>query len=150
MTYQAVRPEKEHFLIVEDDKGRRVVPLTESSYTLGRSPECDIRLRSQFVSRHHATLFRFVKENGESYYRIVDGDAQGKASSNGLRINGQKLSAYDLKHGDEVVFGPQVLAIYQYRQSDKFPTQPGNDPFDITLIDPAMMINDDDITEFQN
>lgn len=147
MSDKAVRPQTEHFLIVEDDKGRREVLLTESSYSLGRSSECDIRLRSQFVSRHHATLIRCFRDDGESYYRIVDGDAQGKVSSNGLRINGRKLASYDLKHGDEVIFGPQVFAIYQYRHRDKFPTLPGNDPFDITLIDPAMMINDDDTTE---
>lgn len=150
MTYQSASPEKQHFLMVEDDKGRREIPLTEFSYSLGRSPECDIHLRSQFVSRYHATLLRFVKEDGEIYYRIVDGDAKGKPSVNGLRINGQKVTASNLKHGDEIVFGPQVIAIYQYRQRDKFPTHPGNDPYDITLIDPAMMINDDDVTEFQS
>lgn len=147
MIYKSVRPQKDHFLIIEDDKGRRVVPLTESVYSLGRSPHCDIRLRSQFVSRHHATLVLLFKEEGESHYQIVDGDAKGKVSSNGLRINGRKVSSYDLKHGDKVVFGPQVIAIYEYRQRDKFPTQPNNDPFDITLIDPAMMMSDDEPTE---
>ncbi|WP_013324002.1 FHA domain-containing protein [Gloeothece verrucosa] len=149
MTYQSTSQQKQHFLIVEDDKGRWEISLTEPSYSLGRSPDCDIRLRSQFVSRHHATLVRFVKDDGQSYYRILDGDGKGRPSANGLRINGRKVQGCDLKHGDEVVFSPQVVAVYQYRQRDEFTTQPGNDPFDITLIDPAMMINDDDITEFQ-
>lgn len=144
MTEQTVRPQKEHFLVVEDDKGRQEIILTAPCYSLGRSPDCDIRLRSQFVSRYHATLLRCVKVDGESYYRIVDGDSQGRLSSNGLLVNGRKMSSCDLKHGDEVVFGPQVFAIYQYRQRDNFPTQPGNDPFDITLIDPAMMDTDED------
>jgi len=54
-------------------------------------------------------------------------------------INGSKLASHDLQHGDEIVFGPQAFAIYQYRQRDVFPTMPPDDPFDITLIDPAMM-----------
>ncbi|WP_041237766.1 FHA domain-containing protein [Gloeothece citriformis] len=144
MTDQAVQPEKEHCLIIQDDKGRRVVRLSQPVYSLGRFHDCDIRLRSQFVSRHHATLICCFTEEGESFYRIIDGDAKGKISSNGLRINGRKVLSYDLKHGDKIVFGPQVIAVYEYRQRDQFPTQPNNDPFDITLIDPAMMMSDDD------
>lgn len=147
MTENPVKIQKEHFLIVEDDKGRQVISLTESSYSIGRSPNSKIRLRSQFVSRYHATLLRCLSSNGESFYQIIDGDEQGHLSSNGLLINGEKLTSHALKHGDEIIFGPQVFAIYQYRQRDRFPTQPGNDPFDITLIDPAMMINDEEPTE---
>jgi pSer/pThr/pTyr-binding forkhead associated (FHA) protein len=144
MTRQPVLPVKEHFLIVEDDKGRKEVLLTEDSYSLGRGKNCDIVLHSQFVSRYHATIFRFAREDGQGFYRIVDGDREGRASANGLLVNGKKVSSAELKDGDEVVFGPQVFAIYKCRQRDKFPTIPTNDPFDITLIDPAMMVNDDE------
>lgn len=149
MAAKPVLPQQDHFLIIEDDKGRQEVLLQEPTYSIGRSPECDIRLRSQFVSRHHAMLYRKVREDGSNYYRIVDGDAESKPSVNGLLINGRKDASCDLKHGDEVVFGPQVFAIYQYRQRDKFPTMPTNDPFDITLIDPAMMEGDGDTLEYE-
>ena len=145
MTNKSVSPQQEHFLIVEDDKGRKQVPLTEKTYSLGRSTDCDICLNSQFVSRHHATLMRIVKENGETSYHIRDGDSQGKASVNGLLINGNKSTESELKHGDTVVFGPQVFAVYHNLRRDKFPTLPGNDPFDITLIDPSMMMEDNEI-----
>jgi pSer/pThr/pTyr-binding forkhead associated (FHA) protein len=144
MVDKSVKRQKEHFFIVEDDKGRTQILLTEDEYSIGRAQDCAICLRSQFVSRHHATLVRQVKENSEVVYRIIDGDSEGKVSANGLLVNGKKMSSHDLNHGDKVVFGPQVFAIYQYRQRDKFPTMPSNDPFDITLIDPAMMITDDD------
>lgn len=147
MTGKPVLPQKEHFLIIEDDKGRQEILLNASRYSLGRSQNCDIRLRSQFVSRHHATLFRCERENGSSYYRIMDGNAEGRVSANGMLVNGRKISIYDLKDGDEVVFGPQVIAIYHYRQRDEFPTTPNNDPFDITLINPAMMENGEDTTD---
>ncbi|MEA5508606.1 FHA domain-containing protein [Crocosphaera sp. UHCC 0190] len=148
MAGKSVLPQRDHFLIIEDDKGRQEILLQDATYTMGRSQECNIRLRSQFVSRHHATVYRRVREDGSSYYRIVDGDIEGKRSVNGLLINGIKESARDLQHGDEIVFGPQVFAIYQYRQRDKFPTLPSNDPFDITLIDPAMMDYDEDTMEY--
>jgi pSer/pThr/pTyr-binding forkhead associated (FHA) protein len=147
MNGKPVLPQKEHFLIVEDDKGRQEILLRNPVYSLGRAQNCDIRLRSQFVSRHHATLFRCELENRTSYYRIVDGNAAGQVSSNGMLVNGRKVSVYDLKDGDEVVFGPQVIAVYQYRQRDEFPTTPSNDPFDITLINPAMMENGEDVTD---
>lgn len=147
MAGKSVLPQKDHFLIIEDDKGRQEICLEDPTYTMGRSPDCDIRLRSQFVSRYHATVYRRVREDGSSFYRIVDGDTEGKRSVNGLLINGVKQTAHDLQHGDEIVFGPQVFAIYQYRQRDQFPTLPSNDPFDITLIDPAMMDYDEDTIE---
>ncbi len=139
MDLKTAKPHKDHFLIVEDDKGRKEVVLKDAFYSVGRQKECNIRLHSQFVSRHHATLIKRLRPDGTSYYRIIDGTPEGKQSANGLMINGSKLASHDLQHGDEIVFGPQVFAIYQYRQRDVFPTMPPDDPFDITLIDPAMM-----------
>ncbi|MBE9114895.1 FHA domain-containing protein [Lusitaniella coriacea LEGE 07157] len=141
----AARPAKsdlEHYLIVEDDRGRKGISLKEASYRIGREKNSDIHLSSQFVSRRHATLNRRVREDGTSYYQIVDGDGEGRTSVNGLLINGRKLESHNLKHGDEIVFGPQVFAIYQLKERDLFPTVPPDDPFDITLIDPGMMMDD--------
>ncbi|HAC62111.1 MAG TPA: hypothetical protein DCF68_00900 [Cyanothece sp. UBA12306] len=150
MAGKSLTSKQEHFLIIEDDKGRQQVLLKKSAYTIGRSPECDIRLRSQFVSRHHATFYRQENPDGSSYYQIVDGDKHGKPSANGLLVNGSKHDSYNLKDGDEVVFGPQVFAVYhyQYLQLEQSSTMPTNDPFDITLIDPSMMEYGDDTIEY--
>ena len=138
MTVKPVKHREEHVLIVTDGKGHREVRLQNQTYSLGRGRQCDIVLQSQFVSRHHATL---TKRKGEdsSYYRIIDGDSEGKTSVNGLLINGKKVRFHDLKNGDKVIFGPQVEAVYEYREYDIFPTIPPDDPYDITLIDPAMI-----------
>ncbi len=135
---------QEHLLIVEDEKGRRSVTLNEEAYSIGRDRNCDIHLSSQFVSRRHATLKRDQNEEGAPIYRILDGDGAGKPSVNGLVINGRKSSDHALHHGDEVVFGPQVFAIYQTRQRELSSGGTQEDPFDITLIDPAMMMGDGD------
>ncbi|KGF71930.1 phosphopeptide-binding protein [Neosynechococcus sphagnicola sy1] len=127
-----------HLLIIEDDKGRREFILDSPTYSIGRDAKCDIRLVSQFVSRRHATLVQLPQEDGSYYYRIVDGSLDGKPSANGLLVNGRKMQVYDLKNEDEVVFGPQVRAIYYLLRRDAVFTIPP-DEFDITLISPNMV-----------
>ncbi|MGM3305393.1 FHA domain-containing protein [Anabaena sp. WFMT] len=129
-----------HLLIIEDDQGRKEFPLENPVYSIGRDRNCNIRLMSQFVSRHHATLVRLPRKNNSQsyYYRIVDGDPKGKPSSNGLMINGRKIPAHDLKNEDEIVFGPQVRAIYYLLKNTHRPGQTDAVEYDITLINPGM------------
>ena len=143
MTAKPVKHREEHILVVTDGKGHREIQLKKKTYSVGRGMQCDIVLQSQFVSRHHATLIK-RQEDDCSYYRIIDGNTEGKTSVNGLLINDKKVRFHDLKHGDKVVFGPQVEAVYEYREYDVFPTIPPDDPYDITLIDPAMIDNEED------
>lgn len=129
-----------HLLIIEDDRGRREFILDRPTYSIGRDPKCDIRLISQFVSRRHATLVQ-VSGPRSFHYRIVDGNAMGRFSANGLLINGRKLQSHDLHNEDEVIFGPNVRAIYYILQQDTEDTTPPTDAveFDITLISPSMV-----------
>lgn len=144
MAAKPVQHREERVLIVTDGKGQKEILLIEKNYSIGRGQQCDILLESQFVSRHHATLVARKREDGSFFYRIIDGDSEGKVSVNGLLVNGRKVRFHDLKDGDKVIFGPQVYAVYEHRQYDVFPTIPPDDPFDITLIDPAMIdINSD-------
>ena len=144
MTQRTAHTKEEHCLIIQDNRGRREFLLTENIYSLGRSAHCDIIIKSQFVSRHHATLIRHQREDNSFYYEIIDGNGADKVSANGLLFNSKKISHYNLRSGDEIIFGPQVSITYQYRQRNEFISIPENDPFDITLIDPSM-IDDDDI-----
>jgi tetratricopeptide (TPR) repeat protein len=106
-------PQGQPLLILEDDSGRREILLDGDRYQLGRDPKSEICLRSKFVSRQHAVLIRLNHPNGQFTYQIVDGDLDGKPSTNGLLINGQKRSAMDLQAEDVIVFGPKVRAIYR-------------------------------------
>lgn len=136
-------PHQHHLLIIQDDKGRREFILENLLYSVGRDPKSDIRLISQFVSRHHATLKQLSHKDGAIYYRIEDGDAKGKPSANGLLINGRKLQAHDLVNEDEIVFGPKVRAVYYRLERDAILTIPP-DEFDITLISPNMIGDPED------
>lgn len=144
MSVKPAKHREEHVLIVFDGRGKKEIFLSEAAYSLGRGQNCDIRIQSQFVSRHHATLIRRSHNETDEYYRIIDGNLDGKTSVNGLLVNEKKVLFHDLKDGDKVVFGPQVSAVYEHRHYDIFPTIPPNDPFDITLIDPAMIFVDDE------
>ncbi len=136
-------PSQNHLLIIEDDKGRREYTLEKSIYSIGRDPSCDIRLISQFVSRRHATLVQLPSDDGAFYYRIVDGNLKGRPSANGLLINGRRVQAHDLRDEDKVIFGPDVQAIYYSLKRDAIATVPP-DEFDITLISPNMIQEDEE------
>ncbi len=127
-----------HLFIIQDDKGRAEITLDRDLHSIGRDPDCDIRLVSQFVSRRHATLVQLSNDDGTYCYRIVDGIPAGRPSSNGLLINGLRLRAHTLEHEDEIVFGPNVTATYFLLKRDEIITA-APDEYDITLIGPNMM-----------
>ncbi|HEY9616791.1 MAG TPA: tetratricopeptide repeat protein [Microcoleaceae cyanobacterium] len=104
---------RQPLIVIEDDWGSREILLDQERYTIGRDPKSDVCLHSQFASRHHAVLTRLVKPDGSFAYRIQDGNADGKPSTNGLIINGHKRQTHDLTAEDVIVFGPQVRAIFR-------------------------------------
>ncbi len=102
-----------HILVIEDRKGRRIVSLEESNYTLGRDSNNPIVIYNYQVSRTHATLIRKMDDENEGFsYRIIDGDLQGKRSTNGLLINGHSRISHELKHGDSIRFANDAKANY--------------------------------------
>ncbi|MFN5515108.1 MAG: EAL domain-containing protein [Cyanobacteriota bacterium] len=118
--------ELRHVLVIEDQKSRRIVPLTENTYDLGRDPTSAIPIYDRQVSRHHATLLRVNDYQNQHFaYRIIDGNLQGKRSTNGILVNGQYCLSHELKNGDEVRFGSKSKANYQVVNLD---TESGFDP----------------------
>ncbi len=102
-----------HVLTVDDRDGRRDYTLVEPKYFIGRDIANDICLNSQFASRYHAMLLRVPgAREGEYFYRILDGNIDGKPSTNGITINGNKARAHQLEEGDVISFGPDAQATY--------------------------------------
>ena len=79
-------------LLVGD--GRRNV-LSGSKVVLGRSRECDIVVSDPNVSRRHAELRR-----DDGRWTIVD-----LGSTNGIKVNGRRVSDAALREGDRVTLG---------------------------------------------
>jgi diguanylate cyclase (GGDEF)-like protein/PAS domain S-box-containing protein len=102
-----------HLLVVEDSKSKRIVPLEENTYSLGRATSNNIVLYDALVSRYHATLLRTNDiTSSDFYYWLIDGDLKGHKSTNGIIINGHVCSAHKLKNGDTVVFAKDAKATY--------------------------------------
>ena len=74
--------------------------LTNDSYTVGRSDTADICIPEPTISGHHCT---FIKDEEGNYFLKDEG------STNGTRINGEKLEETDdpvkLNNGDLLQFG---------------------------------------------
>ena len=77
--------------LVALDEGPDIM-LDRAMVVVGRHPACDARLDSLRVSRHHCCM---MHENGEVVVRDL-------GSTNGIRINGQRVEMGRLKPGDEL------------------------------------------------
>jgi len=69
--------------------------VTRRRYLIGRSPDSDLCLADQHVSRRHAML---ITEHASP--RIVD-----LGSRNGVKVNGQLVHEFPLQHGDRISVG---------------------------------------------
>jgi hypothetical protein len=78
--------------------GRRFV-LGSGTFTIGRSPECDLVLDDRRVSRKHAEIrLRLGK------YTLYD-----LGSTNGTYVNGKRVSEVVLSQGDRITMGAATL-----------------------------------------
>lgn len=68
------------------------IDLDRAMVVVGRHPACDARLDSLRVSRHHCCM---MPDNGEVLVRDL-------GSTNGIRINGQRVEIGRLRVGDEL------------------------------------------------
>jgi type IV pilus assembly protein PilB len=86
-----------YFVIVNSaDKSKSIHPVDKKLAKIGRLSDNDIILRDQRVSRYHAEVIH--QENGD--YLLKD-----LYSSNGVKINGQQISAKILEDKDKIKIG---------------------------------------------
>jgi len=79
------------------------IPLDREMLVVGRHPQCDARLDSIRVSRRHCCM---TPDNGEVIVKDL-------GSTNGIRINGQRVEKGRLRPGDEL-----SIAHIRYRFED--------------------------------
>ena len=73
--------------------------LSEAVVTIGRKPESTLQLGDPNVSRNHAE----IRPHGNGWVLVDLG------STNGSRVNGNRVSTHELHEGDEIAFGNTVL-----------------------------------------
>jgi chromosome segregation ATPase len=93
-THEAVRDAGTRLLVRSKD-GHEVVHVLGRKTTIGRTPDNDLQIDASFVSRHHAVLLI----NGQ---QTVIEDLN---STNGVHVNGQRVSREILTDGDIVSVG---------------------------------------------
>jgi pSer/pThr/pTyr-binding forkhead associated (FHA) protein len=95
-------PESELSLTFADGDcaGRTSVVLPKQDTLFGRGEECDVVLDGETVSRHHCTITRW----GGTFV-IED------KSRNGTFVNGQRIQQAQLKDGDQIRVGRNVMVV---------------------------------------
>ena len=89
------------------------ITLDRAMIVVGRDPDCDTRLNSLRVSRHHCCM---ACENDEVVVRDL-------GSTNGIRINGMRVEMGSLRPGDELSIGH-----IRYRLEGEENTEQAGDP----------------------
>jgi pSer/pThr/pTyr-binding forkhead associated (FHA) protein len=88
-----------HYLEVEDGDRQRYVPLDRTITHIGRGFTADLRLEQSHVSVSHAILVRHGR-----HMRVLD-----NRSTNGTFVNGRRVAATNLQHGDVLGVGPVAM-----------------------------------------
>src|SRR3954471_14853322 len=88
--------------LVALDEGPDIL-MDRAMVVVGRHPQCDARLESLRVSRHHCCM---TQDQGEVVVRDL-------GSTNGIRINGQRVETGRLRAGDEL-----SIAHIRFRMDD--------------------------------
>ena len=73
----------------------KIVHLLGKRTTIGRTPDNDVPIDAEFISRHHAVALR---AGGKTVIEDLN-------STNGTYVNGQRISRRTLKDGDLVMLG---------------------------------------------
>ena len=82
-------------LLIHTEEGREVVHVLGRKTSVGRTPDNDLQIDAKFISRHHAVILV-----GPVHTLIEDLN-----STNGVQVNGRRITRHSLRDGDTVLFG---------------------------------------------
>jgi len=96
-------------LLVVISGGQRIkYPLFKESMTIGRSPENDIQIATQFVSRVHA---RIISDQHAATIEDLN-------SRNGVVVNSRKITRQQLRNGDLIALGKVQFKFIDLMEDD--------------------------------
>ncbi len=99
------------FLIrVTNDGKAQPVPLTHDRTLVGRLDDCQVRIRSGKISRHHCEII-----NDGSSLTLRD-----LGSSNGTFLNQEQVKESELKAGDLIAVGSMVFLVQMNGNPEEF------------------------------
>jgi len=81
--------------LIRADGDSEVVHVLTRKTSVGRTPDNDVQIDAKYISRHHAVILA-----GPAHTIIEDLN-----STNGVLVNGRRITRQTLKDGDAVVIG---------------------------------------------
>ena len=96
-------------LLIYSVEGREVVHVLGRKTSVGRTPDNDLQIDAKFISRHHAVILA-----GPAQTIIEDLN-----STNGVQVNGRRITRQALEDGDVVAIGRQQYRFVVRKNSDK-------------------------------
>lgn len=94
-----VAPEGDKRLLIRADADSEVVHVLGRKTSVGRTPDNDLQIDAKYISRHHAVILA-----GPAHTIIEDLN-----STNGVLVNGRRITRQTLKDGDAVVIGKTLF-----------------------------------------
>ena len=96
-------------LLIRTDEGRELVYVLGRKTSVGRTPDNDLQIDAKFISRHHAVILA-----GPTQTIIEDLN-----STNGVQVNGRRVTRQSLQDGDTVSIGRQQYRFAVRKSNDK-------------------------------
>jgi chromosome segregation ATPase len=96
-------------LLIHTEEGREVVHVLGRKTSVGRTPDNDLQIDAKYISRHHAVVLV-----GPVHTLIEDLN-----STNGVQVNGRRITRHTLKDGDTVLFGRAQYRFAVRKSGDK-------------------------------
>ncbi len=96
-------------LLIRTDEGREIVYVLGRKTSVGRTPDNDLQIDAKFISRHHAVILA-----GPTQTIIEDLN-----STNGVQVNGRRVTRQPLQDGDLVSIGRQQYRFAVRKSNDK-------------------------------
>jgi uncharacterized coiled-coil protein SlyX len=92
-------PDGDKRLLIRSEGESDVVHVLGRKTSVGRTPDNDLQIDAKFISRHHAVILA-----GPAHTIIEDLN-----STNGVLVNGRRITRQTLKDGDSVVIGKALF-----------------------------------------
>ncbi len=102
-------PESAARVLIRTEEGREVAHVLGRRTSIGRTPDNDLQIDAKFISRHHAVILV-----GPVHSIIEDLN-----STNGVYVNGRRITRNTLKDGDAVLFGRAEYRFAVRKSGDK-------------------------------
>ena len=95
-----------YLMVIGGARVGEIHPLTRDRTVVGRSPEAEIRLRDDGISRAHAEL---VVDDGRVLVRDL-------GSKNGTYLNGERADTREVRNGDKLSVGEATLLLFMHQE----------------------------------